>query len=66
MARAAAVMSVSGPAIERPAIAANSAPTARARSAAPATERCALRTISSTWLRLAATRIAPGPPGTAT
>ena len=52
MARAAAVMSVSGRAIERPAISANSAPTARARSAAPATARCARRTMSSTWLRL--------------
>ena len=66
IARAAVVMPVSGRAIERPAMSAKIAPTSKARSAAPATAPWARRTTSSTWLRFAATRIAPGPPGTAT
>ena len=67
MARAAVVMSVSGRAIERPAI------SGEERADQQGEERGARhralrarRTMSSTWLRSAATRIAPGPPGTAT
>ena len=66
MARAAVAMSVSGLATERAAMRASTVPTTSASSAAPATAPWARRMIWSTWVRSAATRTAPGSPGTAT